>query len=425
VDLDSPFTPSPHPHAGHQYHSWPGNPRVSQGQSESSGIFPVPPPTPGSDRDLASNDPFVAQPRVLCPGFESFKPWSSGDVTEYEHFSDYGDNYDDHRADHDEGSDGGNFSFSITPPKPIASQHELVGRNLSPSVYYSNRLPAQISTTSLLPGQENSPHPEQLSPTYRDPDLSSLWEDFKTSPMSVQTATSVPSFHSSQISQPSTPTSFSGRSSRINSGAPPYNGGLYSNFSTPWRPNDNEIDRLATNSRLSTPSPPKSSPPQASRSHGSNPFGLTSRPTAAFNQRQQQQSPLQGRGSDRDSTPFAGLMDLPSRRRQSTGRSARGESAFMSMPPSTPRGSYDESIPTRDTFLHVCKHIESDGERCKARFKRQEHLKRHEKCHTHLREFQCEHCLKQFSRNDNLKAHKKTHMKMTGRNQYIPGLTVD
>ncbi|KAA8902270.1 hypothetical protein FN846DRAFT_756576, partial [Sphaerosporella brunnea] len=48
---------------------------------------------------------------------------------------------------------------------------------------------------------------------------------------------------------------------------------------------------------------------------------------------------------------------------------------------------------------------------CNARFKRQEHLRRHERTHTDERPFSCEVCGRKFSRTDNLRMHRKTHMK--------------
>lgn len=66
---------------------------------------------------------------------------------------------------------------------------------------------------------------------------------------------------------------------------------------------------------------------------------------------------------------------------------------------------------------HVC----SVGD-CESRFKRPEHLRRHEKTHTGERPFPCAVCGKKFGRNDNLQTHMRTHMKMTGRNEYVPGL---
>jgi uncharacterized Zn-finger protein len=61
---------------------------------------------------------------------------------------------------------------------------------------------------------------------------------------------------------------------------------------------------------------------------------------------------------------------------------------------------------------------------CGKRFKRQEHLKRHEKTHTEERPYECAvpGCHKAFGRSDNLKAHLRTHCKVGGRNKYIEGL---
>lgn len=63
---------------------------------------------------------------------------------------------------------------------------------------------------------------------------------------------------------------------------------------------------------------------------------------------------------------------------------------------------------------------------CKRRFRRQEHLRRHERTHTSDRPFPCdaEGCGKKFSRSDNLRAHRRTHMKQGGRNHFVPGLEV-
>ncbi|KAH0559495.1 hypothetical protein GP486_003994 [Trichoglossum hirsutum] len=64
--------------------------------------------------------------------------------------------------------------------------------------------------------------------------------------------------------------------------------------------------------------------------------------------------------------------------------------------------------------------------KCDQRFKRQEHLKRHDRVHTRERPFQCqvEKCGKRFSRSDNFKEHMRTHRKRGGRNDYVPGLEI-
>ena len=59
---------------------------------------------------------------------------------------------------------------------------------------------------------------------------------------------------------------------------------------------------------------------------------------------------------------------------------------------------------------------------CDARFKRQEHLRRHERTHTAERPYPCDVCDRKFSRTDNLRMHRKTHMKKTGRNIFVEGL---
>ncbi|KAI9764784.1 MAG: hypothetical protein M1840_008053 [Geoglossum simile] len=64
--------------------------------------------------------------------------------------------------------------------------------------------------------------------------------------------------------------------------------------------------------------------------------------------------------------------------------------------------------------------------KCDQRFKRQEHLKRHDRIHTGEKPFDCQipKCGKSFSRSDNFKEHMRTHRKQGGRNPYVPGLEI-
>lgn len=58
---------------------------------------------------------------------------------------------------------------------------------------------------------------------------------------------------------------------------------------------------------------------------------------------------------------------------------------------------------------------------CNKRFKRYEHLKRHERSHTCEKPFQCNirECGRWFSRSDNLRAHLRTHFRRGGRNLFV------
>ncbi|CCJ28969.1 unnamed protein product [Pneumocystis jirovecii] len=58
---------------------------------------------------------------------------------------------------------------------------------------------------------------------------------------------------------------------------------------------------------------------------------------------------------------------------------------------------------------------------CNKRFKRYEHLKRHERSHTSEKPFQCSirECGRWFSRSDNLRAHLRTHFRRGGRNLFV------
>ncbi|OAD73625.1 C2H2-type zinc finger transcription factor, partial [Phycomyces blakesleeanus NRRL 1555(-)] len=57
---------------------------------------------------------------------------------------------------------------------------------------------------------------------------------------------------------------------------------------------------------------------------------------------------------------------------------------------------------------YVCEHTD-----CHRRFKRPEHLKRHQRIHTAERPFECTYpgCGRTFARSDNLTQHIKTHEK--------------
>ncbi|QSL66970.1 hypothetical protein MERGE_001357 [Pneumocystis wakefieldiae] len=77
----------------------------------------------------------------------------------------------------------------------------------------------------------------------------------------------------------------------------------------------------------------------------------------------------------------------------------------------------NHSLPLIVTSLdktHIC-------DVCNKRFKRYEHLKRHERSHTSEKPFQCSirKCGRWFSRSDNLRAHLRTHFRRGGRNLFV------
>lgn len=64
----------------------------------------------------------------------------------------------------------------------------------------------------------------------------------------------------------------------------------------------------------------------------------------------------------------------------------------------------EDSAPIADSFECIVPN-------CKKRFKRKEHLQRHNRVHTGEKPFQCQVCLSYFSRQDNLNIHIRSHFK--------------
>jgi len=57
---------------------------------------------------------------------------------------------------------------------------------------------------------------------------------------------------------------------------------------------------------------------------------------------------------------------------------------------------------------------------CDKKYKRSEHVRRHEKIHLNIRDYSCTFCPKTFSRSDNLQCHLRVHMKHMEREKVNP-----
>lgn len=99
---------------------------------------------------------------------------------------------------------------------------------------------------------------------------------------------------------------------------------------------------------------------------------------------------------------------------------------IVSSPPSTPARLRRARVPRRTEVDFPLIVSSSDQAHqcpvCRRRFRRPEHLRRHELTHTLERPYECGECGRRFSRTDNLRSHIKTHMKPGGRNRFIPEL---
>jgi hypothetical protein len=63
---------------------------------------------------------------------------------------------------------------------------------------------------------------------------------------------------------------------------------------------------------------------------------------------------------------------------------------------------------------HICE-METAGAQCGRKFRRQEHLHRHEKTHSGRKDYSCQLCPNKFNRNDNCWAHYWTHVHRPGK----------
>lgn len=106
--------------------------------------------------------------------------------------------------------------------------------------------------------------------------------------------------------------------------------------------------------------------------------------------------------------------------------SSRRNQIASSSPPATPVRARRPRAPRR-TEVDLPLIVSSSDQAhqcqiCRRRFRRPEHLRRHELTHTLEKPYECDVCGRRFSRTDNRRAHRLTHMKPGGRTQFIPGL---
>lgn len=140
--------------------------------------------------------------------------------------------------------------------------------------------------------------------------------------------------------------------------------------------------------------------------------------------RQPMQQPLQSPGLHPLSASHSAPHSPPGAGRQPLSFQPRAQPHSYPLPlPSHPSGPVEavhprfrDPSPTKTGALHESPDTKPFGcehAGCTKRFKRQEHLKRHERTHTQDKPYGCEvvGCGRWFSRSDNLTQHVKTHLK--------------